>query len=243
MKTSFFIIGICLLITSCSTRNIQENTQDPIEPVTMMVEDTVALEEDAATEDDFLANDSITASFQQAVETTKSESEKNYRYSITGTFSGYESSADATYYFDGDLHLTHCEITWSSEGTSGEQAYYFKADEFIAGREKTYYPNYDETVFIYADFKPIFGVSKTDEPDVETIVKYLDKSEFDSRSSSIQNDFNRLINRISEYQDSVSVNSGSVTLRIENTVNYGVDVTEREDFQIDKILFDRLIKD
>jgi hypothetical protein len=49
--------------------------------------------------------------------------------------------------------------------------------------------------------------------------------------------------RIKEYRNSISTGGDMVKIHIENTVNYGEDFIETEDFEISQAVFDQLIKD
>jgi hypothetical protein len=97
-------------------------------------------------------------------------------------------------------------------------------------------------MLLHTGFKSVYGFARTNGTETDSIVTYLTKEDYVLKNSDALNEFGRLISRISEYQDSVNVNGESVTLQIENIVNYGEDFTETETFRIDKVIFDGMIK-
>jgi hypothetical protein len=164
MKVRFLIATICLTALACSARERQDGITSLADSLNSSMQSTETKPDAAPAE--LLAvkydgNDSIATAIQEAVDRMKSQYSRNYSYSLNGTYSGYESSADATYYFDSFLHLTFCEVSWNSEGSSGEQSYYFKDDDFVGGMESNYYTNAEETIWIDRSFKPVFGFSKS----------------------------------------------------------------------------------
>jgi hypothetical protein len=92
-------------------------------------------------------------------------------------------------------------------------------------------------------FKPAYGFSRTDGSDADDQISYLTKNDYESKNASIKNDYQQLLSRLREYQDSANVNGDDVSILIKNAVTNGEGFTEKEEFTVNKIIFDELIKD
>jgi hypothetical protein len=232
----------CLIFIHCSQQKNQDEASQldttslppsEITDVTTPVFEEVAMEGEG---------DSLKFVIDNGIEDIASICRDRSVHTLSGSFSGYESSADATYYFDSLFSLTYCTVTWGSEGSSGNYSYYFRNDSLIAGKEENYYNDSEEFIYVYTRSAPVFGYSKSNSSESEESVAYLSQKDYSSKNADAANELNRLIGRISEYQDSVSVSGKLVTLRIENTVNYGEDFTETENFDMSQEIFDNLIR-
>jgi hypothetical protein len=232
----------CLILINCSRQNNRDETSladtTSLPPSEVTNETTPAFEEVAMDVED----DSMKLEINNGIEDIASLCKNRSVHTLSGSFSGYESSADATYYFDSLFSLTYCTVNWGSEGTSGNYTYYFRNDSLIAGMEENYYNDSEEVIYVYTGSAPVFGYSKSNSPDTDESVTYMSEKDYNSKNADAVNELNRLIGRISEYQDSVSVSGKLVTLRIENTVNYGEDFTETENFDMSQEIFDNLIR-
>jgi hypothetical protein len=129
------------------------------------------------------------------------------------------------------------------EGTGGSFTYYFEGDDILAGKEINSYNDYEELIWINNRFKPAYGFSRTDGADADDQINYLTRADYEAKNNSVKADYQKLLIRIREYQDSLKINGDEVSIFIENIVNYGEDFTEKEEFTINKVLFDELFGD
>jgi hypothetical protein len=238
-----FVLG-CVLLQSCSSAQKQDVTLPNTDSVTFIQSDSGDTNSSYANFHNLIPpEDTLTLALEDAISKLADAMETKMVYKISATFSGYENGVDANYYYDSLLNLTYCTVSWSSEGTSGNYTYYFHNNSLIASRENNYYNDSEELTLMHSQFKPTFGTSLAiDTADVlhRTL---LGAADYNEKNSSAISEYDRLINRIKLYQDSASVNTETVTLQIQNTVNYGEDFTEQEDFEISRKVFDTLIKD
>lgn len=232
---SVAMLMLSAVIFNCSTKTPQSANEK-------VVKDT--LHTLAANEEVVIDPDSMALAIQLEIDKTASSiiNPLSKYYTITSTFSGYENSADGTWYVDSLLNLRRCELTWSTEYTSGYHDYYFADNNILAGTEDNAYNDYEESVWIHTAFKPTYGYSKTNGTENDSTLYFLQEGDYESRNASIRDDFNNLLNRISEYQDSILQSSDKITIHIENVVNHGDDITETEDYTVSKVLFHKIIK-
>ncbi len=181
----------------------------------------------------------VQESFDSALAARKSESV----YALQASFQGYESSADATYYYDSTLALTYCEIMWSMEGTSGTNTYIFSADQAEGGKEELSATSSDEITVFLSDYHPRYGFTRTMMAEADEETSELDEQKFISKRSEVSNEYNRLVARMLEYAQSMVVDDTGATLELENEVDYGETFTERESFRLDKPVYEMLIVD
>jgi hypothetical protein len=233
MKKYFSILLSLILLCGCSTKVHEAATLET---------DSTGLAEDYSGDGTPADMDTMAFAFETAIDDIANRWKEQTAYSLNATFSGYENGADATYYFDNQLQLSYCTVTWSMEGSSGTYSYFFQNDSLVAGREENQYNDFQELVLVHPGFRPIFGFSKTEGADSDSIPSYVSEEDYVTKNSDALNEFSRLLDRLRTYADSVTVGDNVITLHLENVVNYGEDFTETEDFRIDKPIFDLLIK-
>jgi hypothetical protein len=164
-------------------------------------------------------------------------------YSLSGSFNGYENSADATYYFDSLFSLVYCEISWSNEGISGSGIYFFDADEVDGGRASESGGDTEENTVFYSIFQPQYGVVETLMAEYNPAYSIFDQSSFISVRSAVKDDYNRLVNRILEHKDDIVLTEDDASLDLENeTDSYGETFTEREAFRMPIEVYEKVIK-
>jgi hypothetical protein len=236
------LIIFCLFLTSCSVSSSSTDMETVSkDSLTFDETDTIALGDD----ENFIEKnpDSLALVIRQRIEHTILElgPMNNTYYTIRARYSGYEYGADATWYFDSLLNLRYGEASWSSDAGEGEYKYFFKNDDLLAGTEENSDHSNVEKMFIHEGFKPCYGFSKTFGAEDSTIT-FIYQPGYTSKNNNVKQDYTKLLTRLQQYRDSVSVGLDDVNLHIENVVNYGEDFTETEDYTISKILFDKLIK-
>jgi hypothetical protein len=250
MKVQAALFGLVLLAIACSQKPTQDSANSPAASVDS-TDSTIAeySDDEAYSEDSEYADesetsrDSLAQAITEAVDETEEERKNASVFSLSGTFKGYENSTDASYYFDNNLTLTYCDVSWSMEGTSGKFMYLFDGDDLVGGHEDNYYNDFEEYVTLHSKFNPTFGFSKTNGAEDDSYINLIGEADFLSRKSDANTQFQRLVSRIKEYQDSVTIDGEFFVLRLENVVNYGEDFTETEEYKISKRVFDKLIKD
>lgn len=230
---------IPLVLMGCAENPLQEVTGDTKSLDSLLLTNQARGE----AEDEFFPADSIAATLQSQTEDLEREVKAGIYLTLHANYSGYEADSDATWYFDSLLNIIFCEISWNTEGTSGSYTYYFEGDDILAGNELNSYNDYEELIWMNKYFKPAYGFSRTDGADADDQISYLTKNDYESKNTSIKNDYQKLLNRLREYQDSASENGNDVSILIENVVSYGEDFTEKEEFTVNKIVFDELIRD
>jgi hypothetical protein len=239
---SFAVVLLSVVLTGCASSPPHDDTfesgTDSLVVPTASTPD-VAIDEG----EDFSPSDSLASSIQGEVEALEKEVKSKTYLTLHAHYLGYEADSDATWYFDSLLNIIFCDITWSMEGTSGSFTYYFEGDDILAGSETNSYNDYEELVWVNKHFKPAFGFSRTDGADTDDQINYLVKADYESKNSSVKNDYQKLLSRIREYEDSATETGDEISITIENVVSYGNDFTEKEEFTISKIIFDELIKD
>jgi hypothetical protein len=234
-----FTIAILIFLTGCSTKpqkqtDIEGNSQDSV-----LLTSAENIDEQFDTEE-FDLSDSIAGSIQSETEDLEREVKARTYYTLHASYLGYEADSDATWYFDSLLNIIFCDISWNMEGTSGSFTYYFEGDDILAGKEINSYTDYEEMIWINNRFKPAYGFARTDGADADDQISYLTRADYESKNTSVKADYQKLLARIHEYQDSLKVDGDEISIVIENVVNYGEDFTEKEEFTINKILFDEL---
>jgi hypothetical protein len=187
-------------------------------------------------------DDTLQLTFASAIDDVANAARERSVYSLKGIFAGYENAAEAVYYFDSSLSLTYCTVAWTSEANSGSFNYYFSNDSLVAGREENAYNDFEELVLLHTKYHPIYGLSTTNGSEDDSGVTYLSEGEFISRRKTSREEYDRLVERIKEFQHSVSIEGDFVTIRHENLVNYGEDFTEREDYRMSKTIFEKLVR-
>jgi hypothetical protein len=233
-----FVLFNCSGTTNSSADNVQQDSIAPISADTISSEESPKAKVDYITvsEQEFLRR--VETSIDSIMEIKKARSV----YSLSGSFSGYESGADATYYFDSVFSLTYCEISWSSEGSSGTGVYFFDADEVDGGKTSESEGDSEDITVFYSIFQPHYGVTTTLAGN-EPTYSVLDGKSFNAERSSVNNDYNRLINRIVESRDGIILSETDATLDIEKeTDGYGESFTEREAFRMSIEVYENVIK-
>ncbi|MEX1240744.1 MAG: hypothetical protein WEB30_13545 [Cyclobacteriaceae bacterium] len=231
-------------IASCSTNTSQVSSQelpasDPFSADSLSSEPEEAW---IATEED---PDALMEAIQLEIEKTSSGFDETgaKEYTILSSFKGYENTSEGIWILDSLLNLEFCEVDWGMEGSSGSYTYYFSDENILAAEEQNYYNDYEETVWIHSKFKPIFGFSKTNGTENDSIPYFFQEAEYISKNEQAKQDFSRLLLRIRELQDSLSSNGDEIIIVTENVVDYGEDFTETEKYVLSKTLFNIMVKD
>jgi hypothetical protein len=199
--------------------------------------------DDQFNDEEFELSDSLALSIQSEVDDLERDVKARPYYTLHASYMGYEADSDATWYFDSLLNIIFCDISWNMEGTSGSFTYYFEGDDILAGKESNSYPDYEELLWINNRFKPAYGFSRTDGADADDQINYLTRADYESKNNSVKTDYKKLLARIHEYRDSMQEDGDDISIVIENVVNYGQDFTEKEEFIINKVLFNELFGD
>jgi hypothetical protein len=228
-----------IVLMGCAENPLQEVTRD----INSLDSVSLAAQAGGEAEEEFFPADSIAATLQSQTEDLEREVKARIYLTLHANYSGYEADSEATWYFDSLLNIIFCEISWNTEGTSGSYTYYFEGDDILAGNELNSYNDYEELIWMNKHFKPAYGFSRTDGSDADDQISYLTKMDYESKNTSIKEDYQKLLNRLREYQDSASVNGNDVSILIENVVNNSEDFPEKEEFTVNKIIFEELIKD
>jgi hypothetical protein len=213
----FYVVALC----SCTVKPDKEpviNADRLEDSATNYVESQLRNDSSSQTSLNLTASEADTARaiFTRCIEDIGAELRSVSVYKMSASFSGYESSSDATYYFDSLFNLTYAEIAWSMEGTSGSYTYYFSNGNLTAGLEVHYYNAYDEYIFI-CRANEAFGY-KSNNSEANTEGSFITEAEFNSKVTDASSEFNRLIGRISEYASSGIKEEGITRIQIENTV-------------------------
>lgn len=244
VNLSLLIISFSLL--TCSKPAITESNSEEDTTITAELsadtvykESTTEIEETTFTEDGDDFTLMVESSFDSVLALKKSESV----YSMTATFDGYESSADATYYFDSALSITYCEVGWSMEGTSGTNTYIFSADQVDGGKEELSGNSSDEITVFLSEYRPRYGFTRVMMSESDPKITELDESKFISRRTEASNEYNRIVARMLEYAQSMEVTESEARLQLENEVDYGETFHERELFRLDIPVYEMLIVD
>jgi hypothetical protein len=244
MKASL-LFSVFLVFLNCTTKPSSENQSvtktDTTSGIGIAVADTLAY--DTIIEDFNEPPDQLSDSLQESVQNLVAalrDKPGTTTYYINASVSGYEHSFDATYYFDSLLSLTSCSISWSMEGTSGSGEYYFIEEELAGGEEKIYYNDSEEEIWIYKSPEH-YGFTRTMGTDSDS-VNPLGESEYNEKRNEIWNDFEKLLSRVRENEDAVGIGEKRVTIHLENVVEYGEEFIETEDYDMDRVVYDQLVK-
>ncbi|HET9486894.1 MAG TPA: hypothetical protein VFO54_05645, partial [Chryseosolibacter sp.] len=239
MKQVLFGLLLVTGFNSCSTNSQQVATQPPADSTTKGEEEAGIAE---AEEQDPVA---MIEAIQLSIENIASDfDEADLRYyTLHSSFSGYENSMDSRWLVDSLVNAQFCEVNWGMESTSGSYSYYFDGHDIVAGEEKNYYNDYEEDVWISKGLPSIFGFSKTNGTENDSIPSFLHEADYASKNEKAREDFYKLIRRIRELSDSAIVEDEQVTIVVETIANYGEDFTETEKHVMNKNLFELIIKD
>jgi hypothetical protein len=230
-----FAIVLLVIVWSCSN--------DKKAPEGEVTEDTTDLAENSI---DVAAFDSLSTLFVHVEDSLRAaHGEHKAQYlSIITSFTGYENSANSTWYFDQEFNMKYCEVSWDMEGTSGKYSYYFQSGRILSGEEENQYNDYIEFVNVFVGTAPVYGYAKTEGSDVDGAVTYLTESDFDSKDNDVKNEFQKLLSRIRENKENAALGEEDVTIHIEDLENYsGTEVTEIEDYTISRKLFEYLTRE
>lgn len=233
MRFSFAIVLLAFL-ASCGNDKKTPETESA---------DTTDIAEDPV---DVAAFDSLNTIFERAEDSLRADQaeRKVQYYSIISSFSGYENSANSTWYFDQDFNMRYCEVDWNMEGTSGKYSYYFQSGRIFSGAEENQYNDYMELVKVFVGTAPVYGYAKTEGSDADGPVTYLTESDFDSKDNDVKGEFQKLLTRIQENKGDAVLGEEDVTIHIEDVETYsGNEVTETEDYTISRKLFEYLTRD
>jgi hypothetical protein len=243
MKFLIFSFLSALLIGCSSTTSKETTTESNSQDSALSANVNAIDEETYEPEEEIVFSDSLAEAIQSEIGALEEEIKSGTYYTLYAQYSGYESSAEATYYFDSLFNIIYCDGTWGVEGTSGVFTYFFVGDDLLAGTETNTNQVYEEKVWIHKKFKPTYGFSTTDEEGSENEITYLTDENYKSINSKARSDYEKLLNTIQEYSDSVSLSDDEASILVETVVNYGEDYTERETYTISRALFDTLIKE
>lgn len=238
---SIYIVLLITLLGSCTSGSSKIASLDEVKS------DTLITETDSADIDTYDNIDSdpddgeLVQQINDGADSITSAYSSEKFYTIYSSFSGYETGADAKWVVNDDIELQYCEITWSMEGTSGSQTYYFSNEQIVAGDEENFYNDYEELVKIYKQVGTVYGYSRTNGTESDSVINFLQEGDYASKNEEAKSHFTKLLNRILELQDSVIENENDVTIRVENIVNYGEDFTETEEYRINKKVYKSLI--
>ena len=237
------LISICLAMFTCTQKATEQTaTSDS----TKITQDTAIVEVEYASDPlkviaDESEYDSTDAEYMECLAEKASGLEASSVYHLTASFNGYESSQDATYFFDSLYNLTYCNVSWSMEVSSGNYSYYFENDKLIAGKEDNFYNAFDETTIFCDGLTPFAGLTSATGED-EADPEHLTESDLITKNNDALNEYQRLLSRISEYATEAQTEDGLTKIHIENIVNYGDDYTETENFEMNTSLFEALFR-
>jgi hypothetical protein len=237
MKQVLFGLLLVTGLNSCSTNSQQIATQPAGDSAARDKEEAemAAAEEqdpDAMIEVIRLSIENIASDFDEA--------DLRY-YTIQSSFSGYENTLDSKWVVDSLVNAQFCDVNWGMESTSGSYSYYFDGHDIVAGEEKNYYNDYEENVWIYKGLTSIFGFSKTNGTENDSIPSFLQEADYESKNVQAREEFSKLIRRIRELSDSATFEDEQVTIVVETIVNYGEDFTETEKHALNKKLYDLIV--
>jgi hypothetical protein len=245
LPARFLTSFIILTLMNCSgTTAVSENSTNA-DSITAAVVDTTSKNAANIEEANYVVipREQLLKEVESAVDSMIEIEKARSVYSLSGSFNGYESSADATYYFDSLFSLTYCEITWSSEGSSGSGTYFFDADEVDGGKTSESAGDSEDITVFYSLFQPQYGVTTTLMSEYDPAYTIFDGPAFIAERSSVKNDYNRLVNRIIEYKDQITMSETDASIDVENeTDSYGETFTERETFRMSIEVYEKVIK-
>jgi hypothetical protein len=243
LPARFLTSFIILMLTNCSgTTTVSENSSNAD---SIAAADTTAANAASIEEANYVVipQEELLKQVESAVDSMIEIEKGRSVYSLSGSFNGYESSADATYYFDSLFSLTYCEITWNSEGSSGSGTYFFDADEVDGGKTSESAGDSENITVFYSLFQPQYGVTATLMAEYDPAYTIFDGPAFIAERSSVKNDYNRLVNRIIEYKDQITISETDASIDVENeTDSYGETFTERETFRMSIEVYEKVIK-
>jgi len=236
-----YITIIAALHFSCSTGSSHVASSEAINEDTLTVDDIVESGDDSVASEEGFGENVLVEEINAKIDSVSSSYSDKGFYTIYSSFSGYESGAEGKWVVDEDLQLQYCEISWSMEGTSGSQTYYFFEDDVLAGEEETFYNAYEENVKIYNHVGSAYGFSRTNGLETDSIINIIAEDDYVNKNEGVLEEFGRLLGRIVELQDSVIENENDVSIHSERIVNYGEDFTESEDYRINKMIFKNIL--
>ncbi|MBT1703533.1 hypothetical protein [Chryseosolibacter indicus] len=240
---SYYIVIITLLL-ACSSRPTQDkaeysesfNNEEDTTGINYISEEDL---EDSYQDD--TNTDSLQLLIEEALQNLSEEIESHMHYKLRATLNGFKNGVDAHYYYDSLLNLRYCTVFWSSEGTSGNHTYYFNDNRLIGARENNYYPDSEELILLHVDFKPNFGILKSEDEKSEGTLTYLSESDFISKDMEALKEYNELIKQIKEYKETATVYNETVKLQVQKAVNHRDNFIEQYDFEISPKVYEYLI--
>jgi len=143
-------------------------------------------------------------------------------YKIEISFDGYEAGSEENWYYDSLGVICGHHVTWNMEGQSGEEFNWFENGKLSELYEETQGGN--------------------DETEVTFLIKSRDSEKLKSRNSEIKNQHQRVFKAINENSDKKSDDGYTISVTIEETVNYGMEFIQTTKIFIDNALFDLLFQ-
>ena len=141
-------------------------------------------------------------------------------YKIEISFSGYESGSEETWYYDSLGVICAYHLNWDMEGQSGENYHWFENGKMSVLYEET--------------------TGGNDETEIKFLKKPADSDKLKNYDSDSKNQEQKTFNLINENSDKKVEDENTVSITIEETVNYGGDFTQTTNIYIDKALYEIL---
>jgi hypothetical protein len=160
-------------------------------------------------------------------------------YEVSSQTNNYESMSSVTWYFDSTFSVVYYKDDWSMEGQEGASEIFLADDRIIC------YSSDESGGSSRTSIKVCEGTGGkmvTEEEGQETPTEEaLSDSYLEEARKELDGNLGRLISflRDTEVTDK---SDAMYTIRVENTANYGIEVTESSEVSIPKALYEKLLE-
>lgn len=223
---------LTLTIVACtSSGNNEAGSQD-----STSVSDTITAalpEEEATLVTQVVAGDTskLSARFDEISEANSTASENYYTVSITTR--QYEASSEVTWYFDDTFLPRYFSMSWAIEGNEGSTEYFIEQNEVVCALVE----EYNQTS---KWCNTTGGTRITWNESTDTSTTELLEADFVTTCDERLEDYMSTLTDIVNEGEITAKDENSYTIRIEKTVEVGIEVTESTEVKIPKKVYESI---
>jgi hypothetical protein len=162
--------------------------------------------------------------------------EGEFFYQVNIVFNGYESMSDVTWFFDKEFSVRCYKQNWSMEGQEGSEEFFLRNDSIICMMEIETGGVGTITTRVCTE---VGGMKTTENYDQDPVNEPVPANYLDDK----RKEFDRYLQTLKDLLGGVEVtepDAETYTLKIENVVDVGQEVTETTTITIPKALYEKL---
>lgn len=235
------IVLLLIIASSCTTRQTTESMQDSVSTDTIQSKAAEPLRQEESpqgalpevvTSDTTSKLDGLYSDLYLAI----TDSIESF-FQVPVVTSEYESRADVIWYFDKSFAPRYFKETWSMEGTEGSTEYIIENDRVVCALENESYGSGSSTTKWCTTTGGIVSTWKdgTDDPE-----NTLAPDDFGKNSNEELSSYMSILKALLKDGEIKEDSDNVLTIRLENTINIGEEVTQYTEVRISRVLYDEL---